>query len=105
MSLRGLALEILKLLNNDAEVHEGSDYIEIHPRHSYNVEPLVRLLEGRGFKLVRRRVFGDPRTTSNYYDYYRNDEGVEVVVFYARDMLVFRVIRDIRVKALGKARG
>ena len=60
----------MKLLNNDAEIHEGNDYIEIHPRYSYDVKPVIRFLES--FELVGRRVVGDPRTTSNYYDYYMN---------------------------------
>ena len=37
----------MKLLNNDAEIHEGNDYIEIHPRHSYGVKPVIRFLERR----------------------------------------------------------
>ena len=37
----------MKLLNNDAEVHEGNDYIEIHPRYSYDVKPVIRFLERR----------------------------------------------------------
>ena len=41
--------------------------------------------------MVRRRVVSDPRTTSNYYDYYMNSEGVEAALLYARDMLAFTV--------------
>ena len=91
---QGLVRDILTLINNDAEVHEFDDRIVIHPRRSYKVEPVVRLLRRRGFELVRRWSYGDPRMSANYHDYYEGG-GVSVELYYAVDALVFTDIRDI----------
>ena len=97
---QGLVRDILSLINNDAEVSESDNRIVIHPRHSYKVDPIVRLLRRRGFELVRRWSYGDPRMSANYHDYYER-EGVNVELYYAVDALVFTDIRDIIITTPG----
>ena len=98
--IQGLVRDILTLINNDAEVHEFDDRIVIHPRRSYKVEPIVRLLRRRGFELVGRKVFGNPRMSANYHDYYEGG-GVKVELYYAVDALVFTDIRSITITTPG----
>ena len=98
--VQGLVRDMLSLINNDAEVSESGNHIVIHPRRSYKIDPIVRLLRRRGFELVRRWSIGDPRMSANYHDYYERD-GVGVELYYAVDALVFTDIRNIIITTPG----